>query len=99
MFLHAGAALLLRAHFDRLHGVAQGSAKLAEFMALLRARRMAVSFEMVTGARAWCALLTASCCRQPAYTSLHEMCHWVLLGVPLGKLGPWLAIGYAWHSG
>ncbi len=45
----AGAAVLLRAHFDRLHGAAHGAARLAAFMALLRERRMAVSFEMVTG--------------------------------------------------
>lgn len=41
--------MLLRAHFDRVYGIEHGAARLAEFMALLRERRMAVSFEMVTG--------------------------------------------------
>ncbi|KAF5835395.1 hypothetical protein DUNSADRAFT_7480 [Dunaliella salina] len=44
-----GAQTLLQAHFDRVFGSGQGPAKLASLMALLRARRMAVSFEMVTG--------------------------------------------------
>jgi hypothetical protein len=46
---HTGAALLLRTHFERVHGAAAGAAKLASFMDLLRTQRIAVSFEMVTG--------------------------------------------------
>ncbi len=42
--------MLLRAHFDRTFGVKEGATRLAQFMQLLRKRRMAVAFEMVTGA-------------------------------------------------
>jgi hypothetical protein len=45
----AGAAVLLRAHFDRVLGEGQGVARLAAFMAMLRQKRLAVSFEVVTG--------------------------------------------------
>jgi hypothetical protein len=45
----SGAALLLRTHFERVHGAAHGATKLASFMELLRSHHIAVSFEMVTG--------------------------------------------------
>jgi hypothetical protein len=42
-----GGAVLLRAHFDRLHGPEEGPVRLAAFMKLLREKRMAVSFEIL----------------------------------------------------
>ncbi|GFH27936.1 uncharacterized protein HaLaN_26333 [Haematococcus lacustris] len=45
----AGAMLLLRTHFQRMHGPQHYLERLQRFMGVLKERRMAVSFEMVTG--------------------------------------------------
>jgi hypothetical protein len=51
----AGAAVLLQAHFVRLLG-SEGAAlqRLGEFMEALQQRKLAISFEMVTGAGCAC---------------------------------------------
>jgi hypothetical protein len=46
---HAGAETLLQAHYARAFGTKEGPEKVAALMEMLRCRRMAVSFEMVTG--------------------------------------------------
>ena len=49
MNVTVGATLLLHAHYVRQYG-ARAEGRLRELMALLRDRRLAISFEMVTGA-------------------------------------------------
>lgn len=45
----AGAALLLQTHFQRLLGFEQGLQRLKDFMDMLHQKRLAFSFEMITG--------------------------------------------------
>jgi hypothetical protein len=48
---YLGAALLLKSHYERLEGgnTSRAEARLKCLMSVLSERRMAVSFEMVTG--------------------------------------------------